>query len=157
MAEEKEKKKGRPEERSEELVRIYNKDISGNKKTYSGLTRIKGVSWSVANAVCKKLKLDKNKRIGELSKEEINVIEDFLSKLDVYDFMKNRRSDLETGETKHLLSNDLDMVREFDIKRMKKIKSYKGNRHSLKLPVRGQRTRSNFRRSGIAVGVKRKK
>jgi small subunit ribosomal protein S13 len=47
------------------------------------------------------------------------------------------------------------MVKEFDIKRMKQIKSYKGMRHSLKQPVRGQRTRSHFRTTGVAVGVKK--
>jgi small subunit ribosomal protein S13 len=49
------------------------------------------------------------------------------------------------------------MKKEFDIKRLRKIKSYRGIRHASKLPVRGQRTRANFRRKGHAVGVKRKK
>ena len=48
------------------------------------------------------------------------------------------------------------MKREFDIKRMKKIKSYKGARHSAGQPVRGQRTRSHFRSRGKAVGVTKK-
>ena len=39
----------------------------------------------------------------------------------------------------------LKLRKEFDLKRLKKIKSYKGIRHSLGLPVRGQRTRSNAR------------
>ena len=70
--------------------------------------------------------------------------------------MKNRRSDPETGVTSHLYGSDLDMKKEFDIKRMKKIKSYKGIRHTMKLPVRGQRTRSHFRKGGKAVGVMKK-
>jgi len=37
--------------------------------------------------------------------------------------------------------------REFDIKRLRKIKSYKGIRHAVGLPVRGQRTKANFRRN----------
>jgi small subunit ribosomal protein S13 len=44
-----------------------------------------------------------------------------------------------------------------DIKLMRKIKSYKGTRHSAGQPVRGQRTKSNFRKSkGKVMGVKRK-
>ena len=44
-----------------------------------------------------------------------------------------------------------------DLRRLKKIKSNRGLRHQWGLPVRGQRTKSNFRRSkGKAVGVKRK-
>jgi ribosomal protein S13 len=72
-------------------------------------------------------------------------------------FMKNRRSDIDTGEDLHLLTTNLDIKREFDIKRLKKIKSYKGIRHSLGLPVRGQKTRSHFRTKGRAVGVAKKK
>ena len=46
---------------------------------------------------------------------------------------------------------------EFDIKRLKKIKSYKGYRHMSNLPVRGQRTRSNFRRNRRrGAGIKKK-
>ena len=153
--EEKYKKQGIQE--SETLIRILGQDIPGSRMVYPGLTRIKGVSWIISNIVCKKLEIDKRTRIDSLSKDDLGRIEDFLKNLDAPDFIKNHRSDLETGETKHLLSIDLDMKKEFDIKRMKQIKSYKGVRHTFKLPVRGQRTRSNFRKSGIAVGVKRPK
>jgi small subunit ribosomal protein S13 len=153
----KENRKGFEEDDREILIRIFGHDIPGSKNVYAGLTRIKGVSWSLSNVVCKKLSLDKRSKILDLDKSQTEKIEDFLSKSEISDFLKNRMNDFETGESKHILSNDLDMKKEFDIKRMKKIKSYKGNRHSFKLPVRGQRTRSNFRRSGIAVGVKRKK
>ena len=57
----------------------------------------------------------------------------------------NRRKDYETGEDMHLLVNDLTFTKDNDLKRMKKTKSYKGLRHQARLPVRGQRTRSNFR------------
>ena len=76
------------------------------------------------------------------------------------DFMKNRRRDMDTGETKHLSTNNLDLRKEFDIKRLKKIRSYRGLRHAKGLPVRGQRTKSHFRTRGKknkAVGVKIKK
>jgi small subunit ribosomal protein S13 len=157
-------KKEEPKKRKEEiekegtlLVRISGRDILGNKNVYVGLTRIKGVSWSFSNALCKKLKMDKKRKISELSKEEISLIEDTLKKAEFPDFLKNRKKDIEKGTSDHFVSIDLDMKREFDIKRLKQIKSYKGVRHSFKLPVRGQRTRSHFRKSGIAVGVKRKK
>ena len=48
------------------------------------------------------------------------------------------------------------MQREFDIRKMKKIKCYKGVRHSLGQPVRGQRTRAHFRK-GRSIGVTRAK
>lgn len=152
-----EKKKSIIEEEHEALVRILGQDIPANKNVYAGLTRIKGVSWSTSNIICIKLGLDKKTRISELGKEQIQKIEDALKKLDVSGHLKNRNKDSDTGEARHLLGVDLDMRKEFDIKRLKQIKSYKGLRHALKLPVRGQRTRSNFRKSGIAVGVKKPK
>ena len=153
-----EKKKYEPkEEVHETLVRIMGNDIPGSRSVFIGLTRIKGGSWSISNIACVKLSIPKTKKISELSKEDIVKIEAFLKNIDTYDFLKNRRNDFETGETKHYYGSDLDIRREFDIKRMKEIKSYKGLRHIAKLPVRGQRTRSHFRRKGVAMGVKKKK
>ncbi len=145
------------EEQYVELIRIYNNDIPGNKDVYTGLTYIKGISWAIANAVCLKLGMAKRTKISELSKEQIEKIESLLQKPDFYPFMKNHQREHETGESKHLLANELDIVHEFDIKRMKHIKSYKGIRHALKQPVRGQRTRSHFRTTGVVVGVKKGK
>lgn len=141
------------------LIRILEKDIPGTKKVYAGLTRVKGVSWAFANALCKKLGIDKTKRVQDLSKEEIEKIKEFIKNPDVPDFLKNRRKDFDTGEDKHLHGSDLDLRKDFDIKRLKKIKCYKGARHTVGLPVRGQRTRSNFRRNrrkSGAVGVSKK-
>lgn len=150
--------KGRPQDKADEevLVRILGRDIRGSRSVMVGLTRLKGVGWSIANATCIKLKVPKEKKISELSKDEIKKIEDFLKNADVHEFMKNRRHDPETGETSHLTSNDLDMKKDFDIRRMKKIKSYRGTRHASNLPVRGQRTRSHFRKKGQAVRVRKK-
>ncbi|MEK6929025.1 MAG: 30S ribosomal protein S13 [Nanoarchaeota archaeon] len=150
-------KKDAREEENEILVRISGYDIPGSKNVYAGLTKIKGVSWSISNALCVKLNVNRAKKIAELKKEEIMEIESFLRSLPILNFLKNRRSDSETGETKHYLGSDLEIRREFDIKRLKEIKSYKGIRHSAKLPVRGQRTRSHFRKKGKPMGVKRKK
>lgn len=151
-----EKKAHVVEDRSEVLVRILGYDIPGSKNLMTGLTRIKGVSWAISNATCLKLKMPKSKKISELTKADIQEIEKFLRAMPISDFLKNRRADVETGETKHYLGSDLDIKREFDIKRLKEIKSYRGLRHALKLPVRGQRTRSHFRSKGVAMGVKRK-
>ncbi len=144
-------------EENEVLVRILGYDIPGSRNLYTGLTRIKGISWTISNAVCIKLGFPKTKKISELSKQEIQKIEEFLKSLPVYDFLKNRRTDIETGKTAHFFGTDLDMKRDFDIKRLKEIKSYRGIRHALKQPLRGQRTRSHFRTKGRAMGVKKKK
>lgn len=159
----KQEKKGKPETRlvSEvRLIRILSKDIPGNKKLYVGIQAIRGVSWSFANAVCKKLNLDKSKRIDELSEEEIKKISEFIKNPSLPSFLVNRRKDYDTGKDKHLHGADLDLQKEFDIKRLKKIKSYRGIRHMAGQPVRGQRTKSHFRsnrKKTGAVGVKIKK
>lgn len=144
---------------TEVLIRILGYDIQGNKNIYTGLTKIKGISWTISNAICKKLNLKRSKKISEFSKPEIEKLESFIKELPIPEFLKNRRFDPETGETKHFYGSDLDMKKEFDIKRLRKMRSYKGVRHALKLPVRGQRTRANFRKRANkqAVGIKRKR
>ena len=54
-----------------------------------------------------------------------------------------------------MIGSNLKLRREFDIRLMKKIKSYKGMRHAIAQPVRGQRTKSHFR-TGSTVGVMKK-
>jgi len=137
------------------IVRILQTDIPGHKKILTGLTYIKGVSWAISNAVCKILKLDENKKIVELNEEEINSITEFLKNPKLPRFLLNRRKDFETGKDSHLIGSNLDMKKEFDIRRLKKIRSYRGLRHALGQPTRGQRTRSHFRTKGKkrAVGV----
>ncbi|MAG27339.1 30S ribosomal protein S13 [Candidatus Pacearchaeota archaeon] len=146
----------RKQEEHEVLIRIFGYDIPASKNLYVGLTKIKGVSWSISNAVCNSLSFPKSKKISELSKEEIAKLESFLSELKIPDFLKNRKFDPESGKTTHLFSSDLDMRKEFDIKKLRKIRAYKGLRHAAGLPVRGQRTRANFRKGGKAVGVTKK-
>ncbi len=139
------------------IIRILSQDIEGNMKVYPGLTKIKGISWSLSNAICKKLKIDKNKKIGDLKNEEIKRITEFIKNPIVPANIINRRTDFETGKNKHLIGSDLELQKEFDIKKMKKIKSYKGYRHSAGLPVRGQRTKGNFRKNkSKGVGIKKK-
>lgn len=156
--EEKKVAKGRPQEdlKEEVLVRVSNYDLFGSKNIYVGLTRIKGVSWAIANAICLKLGFPRNKKVSDLTKEDVKRIEDFLKSANIPDYMKNRRKDFETGETKHYVGSELDIRKDFDIRRLKKIRSYKGIRHTMGQPVRGQKTRSHFRTKGrTAVGVRK--
>jgi small subunit ribosomal protein S13 len=159
MAEKTEKKEERKEKKREEpqvkmisLIRILSTDIPGESAIYPGLTKIKGVSWSMSNATCISLGLDKKKKLSALSPAEIERITAFIKNPKVPEWLFNRKKDRETGISKHLITSDLDLSRDFDIRRMKKIKSYKGWRHALGQPVRGQRTRSHFRK-GSAIGV----
>ena len=141
----------------ERIVRILSKDIEGKMTIYAGLTKIKGISWVMANAICKALAIDKRRKIGSLTNEEIKKISDFISnpKLPVY--LLNRRNDFESGKDKHLNGSDLDLQHEFDIKRLRKIKSYRGLRHAAGLPLRGQRTKSHFRKNRKkGTGIKKK-
>lgn len=163
MTEEKQKPehihKPRPEEKKyeEKLIRILSKDIEGGLNAYVGLTKIKGISWGLSNAICKLLNLDKRRKIGSLSKEEIDKINDFLKDPKMPVYLLNRKSDFETGENKHLVGSALELQKEMDIGRLKKIKSYRGLRHSAGLPLRGQRTKSHFRKNKRkAVGIKKK-
>ncbi len=154
----KEKQTPRENIESEEmLIRISGYDIPGSKNVYVGLTKVKGVSWGISNFTCVNLKIPRNKKISELSKEEIAKIEQFFKEANITNFLKNRIFGFEDGETKHYIGSNLDIKKDFDIRRLRKIRSYKGVRHSSGLPVRGQRTRSHFRKRGKAVGVKRSK
>ena len=166
MAEEKteEKKKGfgkKPEMKKEEviedaLIRIHGRDIPGGAAIYPGLTRIKGISFSMSNAVCLSLGIDKKRKVSTLTPKELEAIEAFIKNPKVPEWMLNRRKDFETGVSAHLLTNDLDYAKENDIRLMKKIKSYKGWRHATGQPVRGQRTKSHFRHGSSVGGAKSK-
>lgn len=141
----------------ERVIRILTEDIEGRKKIYVGLTSIKGVSWGLSNAVCEILKIDKKRKIGSLTTEEIKKISEFIKNSSVPTYLKNRKKDFETGEDKHYVGTDLELRKEFDIKRLKKIKSYRGFRHMSGLPVRGQRTKAHFRKNkSRGVGIKKK-
>jgi small subunit ribosomal protein S13 len=141
----------------EKVVRILSTDIEGKLKIYHGLTYIKGVSWSFSNALCNKLKIDKNKKIGSLTEEEIKKISEFIKNPVLPKHLLNRKRDFEGGEDKHLSGSDLDLRRDFDIKRLKKIKSYRGFRHTMGQPTRGQRTKGHFRHNRKkGVGIKKK-
>ena len=139
------------------LVRISRKDVNGNKTIEHALTEIKGVGISLSKTICRTLDLDLDAKIGYIADEDVLRIEEILEdpqKFDIPTWMLNRREDYETGDDIHLIESDLDMTLRDDLNRMKKTRSYKGRRHEVGLPVRGQRTKSTFRKSS-SVGVKR--
>lgn len=139
------------------MVRVANTDLIGEKPILQALRKIKGVSFMVANAICEYNDMDKNQKTGYLIDSDIQKIEKVLTEPKVLPhWLLNRRKDYDSGEDKHVVSVDLKLAKQFDIKRLQGIKSYKGLRHAWGLPVRGQRTRSNFR-SGKSVGVHKSK
>lgn len=136
------------------IVRIFNTDLDGSKTLMRGLLKVHGISFSMANAICNLLSLDRKTKVGLLNEKEIKEIEAVINEKKLPEWMLNNRLDFITGETNHLLGSNLKFNIENTLKRMKRLKFYKGMRHAAGQPVRGQRTRSHFRK-GSAVGVKK--
>lgn len=133
-------------------------DLDGSKKLVYGLTRIRGIGVSLSSAIVRASGLRPDVRIGQLSEEEVDRIEDIISdplRFGIPPWLVNRRKDLETGRDLHLVGPDLALRVKADIDFMKDLQTWKGIRHSLGLKVRGQRTKTTGR-SGKAVGVKKK-
>ncbi len=144
------------------FVRVANTDLEGTKAIERALTKIKGVSFQFANAICSTLKINPNQKTGYLDDGSVKKIQELLKdplKFNIPSWLFNRRKDYETGKDIHLLTSDIDFTKDNDLKRMKKIKCYRGIRHIRGLPVRGQRTKSNFRKNKGkgSLGVKKKK
>lgn len=139
-------------------VRVAGVVLDGSLPLERALTEIKGVGPRIANIVGHTFTVSAKKRIGDLTEQEIDELEKILDSLAsvVPPWMLNRQKDPETGKNRHLLGPDLDMQLREDINLMRRLKTYKGVRHSLNLPVRGQRTRTSFRR-GATLGVSRRK
>ena len=165
-----EEKKG--EEKKENfryLVRIANTDLDGNKTIMQAMAKIKGVSYMFSNLICTLSKIDARQKTGYLTDEQVNKLNEILQNPTKYNapvWMLNRRRDPDSGEDLHLLLGDLKFAKENDVKRLRMIKSYRGIRHAVGLPSRGQRTKSNFRKSksrggkgglGVAKAKKGKK
>jgi len=141
------------------IIRIGEVDVEGNKKIRVALLKVKGVGKSLSKAFSIAAGLDPEALIGSLNDEQIKKLEDVMKNPGNYGIpfhMFNRKFDPQTGEHKHLTGSELRLAVKFDIDSMKKIRCYKGIRHELGLPVRGQRTRSSFRK-GVIVGVIKKK
>ncbi len=138
------------------ILRIMGTDIKGGITLKRGLRKIKGLSFMMSNAVCKASGVDPNKKIGALESKEVEKIESILKDPEFPLWMLNRRKDPETGENLHIVGAKLDLRGREDVNMLRRIRSYRGIRHELGLPVRGQRTRSSFRK-GKAVGVSKKR
>lgn len=142
------------------IVRVNNTDLKGDKPIYLSIQKIKGIGENFARAVCTLAKIDYMKITGDFTDKDVAAIEAVLVdpiKAGVPAYYLNRLKDYESGEDKHLYTSDLDFEKDQDIKRMKKMKSNVGLRHQWRLPVRGQRTGSNFRpnKGKGAVGKKK--
>ncbi|MGQ9780889.1 MAG: 30S ribosomal protein S13 [Nitrososphaeria archaeon] len=139
------------------VVRLGGRDLNGKKKVLAALADIKGIGFSTANAVLNKLNIDANVRLGSLSENDLNRIDDYVrnlqSKVEL-SYLLNRRKDPSSGSNIHLIGSDLDFVVKDDIRREKDVMSWRGIRHSLGLKVRGQRTRTTGRK-GLTVGVRK--
>lgn len=118
------------------MPRIAGIDIPENKKVRISLRYVYGVGPMVSDEVLKEAGVDGNKRAKDLTSEEVGRIQRVLEKYNV------------EGNLRRLVRENID--------RLKRIGSYRGLRHKLGLPTRGQRTRSNARtRRGkrrVAIG-----
>jgi small subunit ribosomal protein S13 len=141
------------------IVRIFGQDVDGTMKLPYALAMVKGIGYNTAMVILRSLGFNPNRRMGDLSESEIKKIEEFLSEKKIPkapSWIFNRQKDYESGINYHLVGSDLIFYVRNDIEREKKIKSWRGVRHSLGLKVRGQRTRTTGR-TGMTVGVRRSK
>ena len=119
------------------MARIAGVNIPSEKKVKIALTYVYGIGLASAQKILREAGVDLEKRVSELSHSELDRI----------------RSIIESG--KYKVEGELRQEIYQNIKRLKDIKTYRGLRHRLGLPVRGQRTRRNAHtRKGrnIAVG-----
>nr|YP_009314994.1 Ribosomal protein S13 [Scinaia undulata]SCW23449.1 Ribosomal protein S13 [Scinaia undulata] len=108
------------------MARIAGVDLPRNKRIIIALTYIYGISASSSQKIIDTTGINANKKISDLSDEEIVRLRSVL-------------------DTSYQIEGDLKRVESMNIKRLMEINSYKGKRHRLGLPLRGQRTRTNAR------------
>lgn len=140
------------------IVRVASADIDGQENLLQGLTRVKGVGLRISKTIINQLNLDPSERLGYISEDVIASIEKIIKDpvgAGLPDWYVNRPRDRMSGRMLHLIGSDLDFAHRNDIDRLRRIKSWRGTRHSLNLKVRGQHTRTTGR-GGMAVGVSRK-
>ena len=141
------------------IIRFAGTDLDGGKPVVRALRKIKGIGISTSNAICLAAKISSSTKLGSLSESEIMNLESVIknpTNFNIPAFLVNRRRDPATGVDMHLTSSDLDIARRFDVQRYIDLRTYRGWRHMLGQPVRGQRTRSTFRQTGMTVGVMKK-
>jgi len=144
------------------IIRVAGKDMKGDLPLAKALTRIKGIGLnladSIANIVSRELNIDKREKVGNLTDDQIDKLEQIIKNLSQYGvpiWALNKRKDV-SGKDSHLIGSDLDFSIRQDIEAEKNIKSYRGIRHMFGLPVRGQRTKT-MGRKGMTLGVVKKK
>ncbi len=108
------------------MIRILGITLPEEKKIDYALTLVYGIGWKNVYRVLKLTAVDKNKKVKELTEEEIKKISQVI-------------------ETNFKVEGDLREIISENIKRLKDIGCYRGLRHIRGLPVRGQRTKSNAR------------
>nr|YP_010199043.1 ribosomal protein S13 [Hydropuntia urvillei]UAD88492.1 ribosomal protein S13 [Hydropuntia urvillei] len=108
------------------MTRIIGVDLPKNKRIEISLTYIYGIGKSKAIQILEQLKINRNIKTHKLSDEQIILIR-------------------QTLNNNYQLEGDLKRIESINIKRLMSIGSYKGRRHQLGLPLRGQNTRTNAR------------
>ncbi len=108
------------------MARVAGVDLPPNKRSQIGLTYIYGVGKSRSTAILEQAQIDINRKIKDLSEDDLNKIRAILD---------------EQGD----IEGDLRKRVQMDIKRLMDIGCYRGLRHRRGLPVRGQRTSTNAR------------
>lgn len=108
------------------MARIAGIDLPKNKRVVIGLTSIFGIGRSTSMDILKRLGIDQNKKVQDLTDDEVNHIRNII-----------------TGEIK--VEGALKSEVQANIKRLMDIGSYRGKRHRRGLPARGQRTKTNAR------------
>ncbi|MEA2113110.1 MAG: 30S ribosomal protein S13 [Patescibacteria group bacterium] len=124
------------------MIRIAGINIPDNKRIKIALTYIYGIGNSLSEQILSQLKINFDTRTNKLSSQEINKLR-------------------ETIEKKYMVEGDLRQKIMMNIKRLKDIGCYQGERHIKGLPVRGQRTKTNTRTvrgnvRGTAISGKKK-
>ncbi|MBD3247699.1 30S ribosomal protein S13 [Candidatus Falkowbacteria bacterium] len=107
-------------------ARIAGVTIPQDKKVVISLTYIFGIGRNTAADILADAKVDPEKRVKDLSDSEINKIREIVEK-------------------KHVVEGDLRREVVSNVKRLKEISSYRGDRHAKGLPVRGQSSKNNNR------------
>ena len=121
------------------MPRVIGIDIPGNKRLVISLTYIYGVGKAVSEEVIGKLGLDPNMRAHNLTEEDVSKLNAMLT-------------------SEYIVEGDLRRQVQNNIKRLISTNSYRGMRHRVGLPTRGQRTRTNARtRKGKKKSVAGKK
>ncbi len=141
------------------IIRIADTDLDGAKKVGYAIADIKGIGINLANVIVQKAGVNPKKRLGFLSEVEAEKVEDVINnpmKYGIPNWFLNRLKDRATGKDLHLIGSDLVLQIKSDIDQMKKMRSWKGFRHTHGLKVRGQRTRTTGRK-GKAMGVRKKR